>query len=186
MGMHKIRQSRRARLSAPIIIAATLTVSPMPPAFAADGDRQKLGQDICNILPSKGSPVWDSGAGCRWAALPDRLLVQGEVVELFIRQSADERVSNAIGVGHKRYIDQMKGSYLFTRVTELNLCSQSAPAGRKIVIYHAEFVEVFGYAECNGKTVSLKVYLDKNGGSSPNAVFDDLFLRISPLLVPGS
>jgi hypothetical protein len=163
-------------------MALALVICATPLANAAERESYELGQDICNLLPSSGRVVEDSGVGCRWSALPERPLLREEVVELSIRQSSDEVVRNSIEGEHRRYIDRMKQSHWFAKVTELSPCPESGAAGRRIWIYHAQFTEMYGYAECNGQIISLKVHLHKNGGTSTTAVFNDLIQRVVPLL----
>ncbi|MEQ1538835.1 MAG: hypothetical protein ABL928_07910 [Sphingorhabdus sp.] len=171
-------------MRSPLAILLVLAIGATPNAHAAERDSAELGQAICSLLPSSGVVIENSGVGCRWSALPDRPLLRGEVVELSVTQSTDEAARKSVVGDHRRYIDQMKQSHLFAKVTALNPCLQSGLEGNRIWIFHAQFTEMSGYAECNGQIISLKVYLDKNGGTGPTKVFDDLIQRVVPLLEP--
>lgn len=161
-----------------------LAICGAPRAHAAERGSAELGQAICSLLPSSGLVIEHPGVGCRWSALPERPLLRGEVVELSVTQNTDEAVRKSVVGDHRRYIDRMKQSHLFTKVTALNPCLQSGLVGGRIWIFHAEFTEMSGYAECNGQIIFLKVYLDKNGGTGPTKIFDDLIERVVPLLAP--
>jgi hypothetical protein len=164
------------------LIALVVAMCAVPNANAADTGQPDLRQDICNLLPAAGSVIENTAVGCRWTALPERRLLPDEIVELTFNLSADEAVHSKIASDQALYIQRMQGLHLFTKVTELSPCLQGERSGRRIWIFHERFTEMSGYTRCGDRTIALKVYLHKNGGTSPTAVFDDLIQRATPLL----
>jgi hypothetical protein len=168
------------------VLACALSCGYVPNGVAMERNGSSASKEICKQLSVAGDVVQDAAFGCRWRALPERLLLGGEVVELSLRPSADDVRRQGFYNGHDRYIARMKQAHLLTKTSELDPCLDGAPAGRRIIIYQAKHTEVYGYAQCGGQTVSLKVSLDKYGGTSPGAVFDELMQRVVPILGAGA
>ncbi len=149
---------------------------------AAVPDTNAKSVPICTLLSGGAFSLPAPEGGCRWSALPERPLLAQEAVEFSIRHTTDEAERGANLSDHWSYVERLKRSHLFTTLAEFSPCPRSTAAGRKILVHHAQFSEVFGYAECNGQVIALKVHLRKEGGTSPLAVFDDVMRRAVPVL----
>lgn len=164
-----------------MLMLPTLIASTAPRASAATGDSRSEGQAICDLMPAVGRALGQPKNGCRWSALPERNLLNGEVVELTVQSVAGDVERAALVDEQVRYFRGLQNSHLFANVSDFNPCPDSGFSGRRIRVYRHHHVEHYGYAQCGDKIVTLRVHLLKTGGTDPSAVFDNLANRAGPI-----
>ncbi|MBK8375495.1 hypothetical protein [Sphingorhabdus sp.] len=165
----------------PMLMVTTPTALAAPHASAATGDGQMEGQAICDLIPAVGRALGQPKNGCRWSALPERNLLNGEVVELTVQSVAGDVERAALVEEQVRYIRGLQNSHLFANVSEFNPCPNNGFSGRKIRVYRHHHVEHYGYAQCGDRIVRLRVHLLKTGGTDPSTVFDNLANLAGPI-----
>ena len=173
-------------IGVPILMLTTPTVSVAPHASAATGDGQSEGQAICDLNPDAGGKLSPVHSGCRFEALPDRPLLDGEVVELRARSFAGHVERAALADEQVIYFRRLQKDHLFAYASDFNPCPDNGLAGRRIRVFHTHHVEHYGYAQCGDKIVTLRVHLLKTGGTDPSAVFDKLASRVGPVFAPNN
>ena len=169
-----------------MFMVTTPTALAAPHASAATGDGQAEGLAICDLIPVVGRALGQPKNGCRWNALSDRPLLDGEVVELRARSFAGHVERAALADEQVIYFRRLQKDHLFAYASDFNPCPDNGLAGRRIRVFHTHHVEHYGYAQCGDKIVTLRVHLLKTGGTDPSAVFDKLASRVEPVFAPNN
>ena len=147
----------------------------------SDSNDQALGQAICQLIPDAGGSLLSEHSGCRWQKLANCPLLSGEVVELSAQSFAGNAQRAQLVDAQIRHFRKLQNGHIFADTREFNPCPNGGSAGRRMRVYHRSHVEHYGYAQCGEKLMTLRVYLLKNGGTDPSALFDDLANRAGEL-----